>query len=367
MESGERSSLPPTPKPDAASPSDRLAAVAHGLICILGIGYVLWLGSAFLIPFAVAALITVNVSPLMDYLEGRGGLPSWLSSACALCVVALVTVAVCCAGYAGISQIIEAAPKELLNPAFSVRDVYNAIRERLGNDVTSQLGLSPRAMSSAVMSPQALAFVQSWLGSSLGFLSAAGLAMLFLMFLVCSRRSLRGKLRTALRRWRLGPNEADALLADIAQSINRYLWLKTAISVVTGLAFGLTAWAVGLPYAVFWGFLGFVLNFIPSVGPVIASVPPVILCFVEIPSFTGATLAAAALVGVQTISGNVVEPTLMQDKLDLNIVTVLLCLFFWGLVWGPIGALLAVPLTTTCQIALLRYRRTRYLAELMGA
>lgn len=202
--------------------------------------------------------------------------------------------------------------------------------------------------------------------SSLNIISGFFISLLFFAFFLIQRDALARKLRHYVHDRGHGKRETKDMFGDMSSRVVRYLWLKAAISVVTGIVFGLVAWIGGLPFALFWGFVGFALNFIPAIGPVLASVPPVLLCYAQFsPGY--ATVLSIALVGVQTLSGNVVEPKLLGDHLDMNIITVLLCLFFWGIVWGPMGMLLAVPLTAIIQIALEQQASTRPFAKLMGS
>jgi predicted PurR-regulated permease PerM len=259
------------------------------------------------------------------------------------------------------------APERLGQLERTIQSTREGLEQRVGERAVRRVGLDADVLGRTLRSGRVASFVRSSLDSSLGVVSASGLTLLFFLFLLLQREGLRAKLEGLLESWSYDRERAGALLDDIAGNINRYLWLKTAISTVTGIVFGLVAWLSGLPYAVFWGFLGFALNYVPSIGPIIASIPPVILCFLEFESTLWAVGVAVAMVGVQFLSGNVVEPKLMGERLDLNIVTVLLCLFFWGLVWGPMGMLLAVPLTVAGQIALRQSSRTRYMGDLMAS
>lgn len=220
--------------------------------------------------------------------------------------------------------------------------------------------------SSGALTRNFLGLLSKTANSSLNILSGFFISLVFFAFFLIQRDGLGKKLRDYVVDRGTSRDDAQDMLDDMGSRVTRYLWLKAAISVVTGLVFGLVAWIGGLPFALFWGFLGFALNFIPAIGPVIASVPPVLLCYLQFsPGY--ATVLSIGLVGVQVLSGNIIEPKLLGNHLDMNIITVLLCLFFWGIVWGPMGMLLAVPLTAIIQIALGQQANTRPFARLMGA
>ena len=120
----------------------------------------------------------------------------------------------------------------------------------------------------------------------------------------------------------------------IKRSIVTYMKLKFLISLLTGGIYALACWIFGVDFALFWGFLAFLLNFIPTVGSIVASLPPLLLGAIQIDGLGLLLAFAAVLFAVQTVIGNVVEPRVMGSKLSLNTVTVLLGLVFWGKLWG---------------------------------
>ncbi len=155
-----------------------------------------------------------------------------------------------------------------------------------------------------------------------------------------------------------------ANLSQIANSVKRYLALKTALSLVTGLlVMGLLV-VLNVGYPVVWGLIAFLLNFVPNVGSMIAAVPAVTLALVQ----RGPLVAVLTLLGYVAINvaiGNLLEPRLMGQRLGLSTLVVFLSLIFWGWVLGPMGMLLSVPLTMTVKIILQANRETRWMALLL--
>lgn len=164
------------------------------------------------------------------------------------------------------------------------------------------------------------------------------------------------------------PTYASAgTVREIDSQIRGYLSLKTLISIATGAVFGLTLYLFGVPMALSFGVLAFLLNFIPNIGPMVASLLPIPLILLD-PSgnilWMIAVITATSL--VQLISGNVVEPKMMGNSSDLHPVTILLALMFWGMMWGIIGMFLATPITAAIKIVLERFEPTRQLANVMA-
>jgi predicted PurR-regulated permease PerM len=150
----------------------------------------------------------------------------------------------------------------------------------------------------------------------------------------------------------------------IIQKIQHYFGIKTMTSMVTGVAITIWLLIIGVDYPVLWGLVAFLLNFVPNIGSIIAAIPAVILALV-INGTTIAILTAAGYVVVNVIIGNVIEPRVMGQGLGLRMLVVFVSLVFWGWVFGPIGMLLAVPLTMTLKIMLKSSEQTKAFALLL--
>lgn len=156
-------------------------------------------------------------------------------------------------------------------------------------------------------------------------------------------------------------------MQEIDTQIRGYLSLKTVISIGTGAVFGLALRLFGVPMALSFGVLAFLLNFIPNIGPIVASLLPIPLILLD-PSGNIVWMVSVIVVTsmIQLISGNVVEPKLMGNSSDLHPVTILLGLMFWGMMWGIIGMFLATPITAAMKIVLERFEPTRQIANIMA-
>ena len=125
-------------------------------------------------------------------------------------------------------------------------------------------------------------------------------------------------------------------------------------------------WALGVDFPLLWAMLAFLLNYIPTIGSIIAAVPAVLIALVQLgPGEASAT--AIGFVGINMVFGNIIEPRLMGYGVGVSPLVVFIGLFFWGWVFGPIGMLLSVPLTMTLKLALESDKRTRWIAILIGS
>ncbi|MDN5199844.1 AI-2E family transporter [Fulvivirgaceae bacterium BMA10] len=154
---------------------------------------------------------------------------------------------------------------------------------------------------------------------------------------------------------------------QVKGSIVTYIKIKFFMSLLTGLGYGVTCWLFGIDFALFWGFLAFILNFIPTVGSIVATVPPILLGLIQVDSAGALIALLLVLIGIQLFFGNVLEPRLMGSSLSLNTVAVIFGLVFWGYLWGVTGMILSVPLLVLIKVILVQIPDANLLVRLMGS
>jgi AI-2 transport protein TqsA len=182
------------------------------------------------------------------------------------------------------------------------------------------------------------------------------------VFLLLEASTMPRKLQVVLA----GSHADPDYFKRFTHGVQRYLGIKTIISLVTGaLAAVLTA-AVGLDFPLLWGLLAFLFNYVPTIGSLIAALPPIALALVQFGPMQSGIIAVGYLV-LNVVIGGLIEPRVMGRGLGLSTLVVFLSLVFWGWVLGPIGMLLSVPLTMTAKIALESGEGTAPLAILMGS
>lgn len=194
-----------------------------------------------------------------------------------------------------------------------------------------------------------------------GLLGNSFIIILTILFILFEVSSFPVKMRAAFG----GSEGAIDSFREIAGNVAHYLGLKTIISLVTGAAAGVWVALVGLDFALLWGLLAFILNYIPTFGSLIAAIPAILLALVQLGPGPAALVALGYIV-VNLVMGNVIEPRVMGQGLGLSTLVVFLSLLAWGWVLGTVGMFLAVPLTVALRIALESSDDTRWLAVLMG-
>ena len=192
-------------------------------------------------------------------------------------------------------------------------------------------------------------------------LQNALLVILITVFILFEATSLPTKLRLAFGE---GGDRFDRWTRT-AQDVQHYLGIKTVVGVVKGVLTGFLVAFFDIDFPVFWALSAFFLHYIPSIGSIVAAIPPVLIALVQSGPGGAAGVALGYLV-IDIVLGNLVEPTLMGRRFGLSVLVVFMSLLFWGWVWGPVGMLLSVPLTIIIKIILENTEDLRWLAILLG-
>lgn len=221
---------------------------------------------------------------------------------------------------------------------------------RMGVEIT------PEVLNPGVV----LGFVGDAIQNLVSLLSNGLVILLTVIFILAEAWSFPRKLGKMLA----DPGRDLPHFARFAENVNRYIGIKTVVSVATGVFVTLALWWIGVDFPVLWGLCAFMLNYIPTIGSIIAAVPPVLLAQVQLGvGSAGATLAVFLVVNL--VMGNVVEPRFMGRGLGLSTLAVFLSLVFWNWMFGPVGMLLSVPLTMTAKIALEANPSTEWIAHIL--
>lgn len=207
----------------------------------------------------------------------------------------------------------------------------------------------------------AMSLVTGLLAQLSNAMSAIFLLLLTVVFMLLEVPQLPAKLQPLMSR----PAEGMGAIQRAVDSVSRYLVLKTAISIITGLVvWGMLA-ALGVRFAFIWGLLAFALNYIPNIGSVLAALPPIAQVLV-FNGFYDALIVLGGYLLVNLVFGNILEPRVMGRGLGLSTLVVFLSLIFWGWLLGPVGMLLSVPLTIIVKIALEQTEGGRSIALLLS-
>jgi predicted PurR-regulated permease PerM len=212
--------------------------------------------------------------------------------------------------------------------------------------------------------PRAFEILQSVLGTVLPPLATAGIVILFVIFILLQREDLRDRLVRLMGASDM--QRATATMNDAATRLSGYFLRQVLINSAYGVFIALGLWAIGIPSPMVWGILAMLMRFVPYVGPFIAAAPPVLLGAVVDPGWTMMLLTGGLFLGSELIMGQVVEPLVYGRGTGLSPIAVILSTVFWTWLWGPLGLLLAMPLTV-CLVVLGRHvEGLNFLEVLLG-
>jgi AI-2 transport protein TqsA len=327
--------------------------IVIGLASLMIIVAGLRAAQSMLVPVALAAFLAVTSMPLLNWLR-RLGVPNFFAIPMVLLLIVGLLVAIGYIASSSIFEIREAVPAYVVRFEMLYRDAVNWMGEHRV--------IVPGGLDEMLLSPGRLINLVTVLLMGLaGFMSMAFLVVLITLFLLAEASGMPRKLRAL-------PGQADADLnrySRIMNEVQRYLAIKTLTSLSTGILIGVWALVIGLDFPLFWGLTAFLLNYIPTIGSLVAAVPAVLLALVQLGP-GGAILTASGYLAVNTVIGSLLEPAVMGRGLGLSPFVVLMSLLFWGWVWGPIGMLLSLPLTMVLKILLEHSRELSWIAVLLG-
>ncbi len=316
-----------------------------------------------LLPAAVAVFLAITSLPIVVWLR-RKRLPNPLAILLTVLVVAAVF------GMVILLASQQLAELQTIGPAYvrAVNDQVNVWLQGVEDRVPFLEGV--RDSLTGPLNSTLLAVAGGTFTWALSFASTTFLVFLILAFALGEAAVLPRKLRAVTG----GFVASDERMGKIVREVQGYLVIKTLVSLGTGLIIGLWTWTVGLDSPILLGLVAFVLNYVPTIGSVIASVPALVLALVDFDvqgsAIAGFDVQRAFVVGigylaVNVLFGNWLEPTLLGRRLGLSTLVVVLSLVFWGWVWGPVGALLSVPLTVVVKIMLENTEDLRWVAVLL--
>lgn len=345
---------------------DAVRTFSVAFLALMGLGVLLHITRSFTVPFAIAVFLAYLLSPAAEAMT-RLKVPPLVANTLVILGVCLVLTGLLMMVLGALGSVTASLPRYMQKYRAYLDGLAAFMRANLDTDLLVDFeDVRVEDVFSFISPSYIMKTVNKGIGTAVTFVSQLTLTMLFLMFMLFSRRVFVSKIYEFLDIRQGGSGDGAAAIASVTRQVQAYLLLKTVISLVTGLVFGLVAFLFGLDFALIWGILAFLLNFIPTVGPILASIPPIFLAVLQFDSVGYVVAASVCLSAVQFISGSFVEPLIMGDRLNLNIVAILLSLMLWGLIWGIPGMILSVPLTAALNILFRNVESLRNVSVLLS-
>jgi len=359
--------------------ADSLRNLSASMIIMALVVTALFVGSAILIPLAIAIVIAFVLAPVVRWLTARR-VPQPVAAVAVLGVAMLLFLALSF----GVSAQLLSLTAELGNYKHNLVEKVRAIAEMgrsdglisravtaveaLGADIARELGRGVGGGQSdpLVVSQQqgTAANILTGIGAVLEPLAQAGITLLFAALLLPQHHDIRDRIIKIA-----GTDRLSGTAGAISEAGSKLSELFLALAMMNGgygLVIGVALWLIGVPNPLLWGILAGLLRFVPFVGPLLAAIPPIVLAAAVDPGWTTMILTVALIIVGELIFNNIVEPFMLGRKAGITAFGMVVAASFWTVVWGPIGLLLSAPLTTTIVVFGHHIRGLEFISVLFG-
>jgi len=328
--------------------SGNIILVMAGIIIILG---ALKAAAVIVVPILLASFIAIVISPIYAWLI-RKKIPAALSLLAVISGLMLIFTLV---------GVLIGSSLQSFSSNLPLYEEQLQIQFEVSMAKLSSFGIQTGDIGSFFNPSILMKYSASVLKGAGSVLTNSFMILLITAFMLLESTHFAKKLELSK-----GHGNTMSQIDEVFSKIKRYMAIKAVVSLVTGVIITTLLLMMGLDYAVLWGFVVFLLNFIPNIGSILAAVPAVLLALVQLGAFGALEIAAVYLV-INIVIGSIIEPRLMGQGLGISTLVVFLSLLFWGWLLGPVGMLLSIPLTITIKIMLYTQEQTRWLAVLMSS
>jgi len=339
---------------------NRATSTSLIILATIGVFYVLVVGKTFLVPLAVAVMIWYVINALSRNfvrIIPKLAEPNWLTMLLSIVSIGLFMALAVDMIQTNIADVRASIPEYRENFAKLSGKFSDLVpswaQERIPNvsDVLSGVSLGP--------------IITNLTGTFTAMIGNISLVLIYVAFMLAEQGTFKKKIREIFPEQQRH-DSVMSILSHAQEDIEKYLWIKTLTSALTGLVSYFVLLAVGVDFAIFWAFTIFMLNYIPTVGSIIATLFPAVLALIQFDTLVPFLIVLLGVGTIQLLVGNLLEPKLMGNSLNVSPLVVMLSLTLWGSIWGIAGALLSVPITVMLLIVFAHFDGTRYIAVLLS-
>ena len=336
----------------------KLLRMAMTLIVVFLVFYLLHIGQALLLPLVIAGAVVYLINILTHTIcmlqFGNVSLPRPVAMIVAIAVILASLTLVIQLVTLNIASVISVAPEYQENLLALVQKSYGMV------------GIEePPNIKQILSNIDFQSYLQDLGGTVRLLVSSTGIIIVYLVFLLIEQRTFTKKIRALVK----DPDRLEdvfELIEKIRSDIRLYIGIKVITSLLTALISYMVLNLVGVDFASFWAVLIFFLNFIPTIGSIIATAFPSVLALVQFDTLGPFIIVASVLTGIQFCIGSLIEPRFMGKRLNLSPIVILLSLGLWGSIWGIPGMFLCVPITVITVIIFSYFPETRPIAILLS-
>ena len=339
-------------------------AYSLGFITFVLVVYILMSLKKILIPITISIFLTYLFYPLVAYLK-KYRVPKWVSLILILIFISGIYYLIgllIVANFDNFTAKLEIYSANLAHFLQNMLSPFNLTVHELGqmlNIRTEEFNIN-----SIFQSLFKAGIIQNIFNSFSSMLGDFFITMVFWVFMILGKSKFEDRLKSAFYGTKVN---VEKYLTSINIQLQSYIIIKTITSLATGIIVTLILWAFGIDFALFWGILTFVLNFIPNIGSLIATIFPIIISFLEYGFGVKTVSLSLLLILNQNLIGSFIEPHYMGRQMDLSPVFVLFSLIFWGWIWGIAGMFLSVPIAATMKILFSNIEPLKPLAVILGS
>ncbi len=336
----------------------------HGIIIFTAIIFFLWIARSILIPILVAGFLWYLMNAISDYYrrvlpyknptDNRTKIYSilfdWISYISTLATLGIII-------YLFATQI-----RPMFSELFTALPTIQDKLTQLGTYLSESIGLK---FDSNII-PNITKIAASIGASVAGVATSMGMVIVYMIFMFVEQSTFNKKF-SAMFPGKRQSKKMRYILDSIDTNMKKYLFVKTAISAITGVASFIWLQLIGVEFAGVWAFIVFVTSYIPTIGAIVACTLPILYSLVSAPTLQQPLLTAIGLIALQILFGNIIEPKLTGKTLNLSTLAILINLVVWGMIWGIAGMFFSVPLLVAIYIICAQFDSTRWVAVLLSA
>lgn len=336
----------------------RTQNIAYILFSCISFVVILMYGQAILIPFILGLLLWFIGKELEATLDKisfiKTKFPTWLKHILSFGIIMIVLIFITNILTSNINSLAQSFEK--YEPNFDA--LILQIDDWFGVD-------SKKALKNYSGNLNFGNILQLLFSSITDIISNGFMILLYAVFILLEDASFKPKLK-AIFVGKENEEKVDEILKKISTSISSYFGLKTLLSLITGSLSYVALRIIGVDAPEFWAFLIFILNFIPTIGSLIATIFPAIFCLFQFGTFTPSLLVLGIVGTIQVIVGNFLEPKIMGSSMNISPLVTILSLSIWGAIWGIIGMILSVPITVVTIIIFSQFEKTKSVAIMLS-
>lgn len=336
----------------------QLSRLAYFFIVAISLVVTLIYGQELLIPFVFALLLWFIVRQCKKQMNKIGFIKKFLPSGLKTVIVSIFLF--------GVLGLVSNVLTDNINNIAQSYYKYESNVDKLINTLNSTFKINVEEQIETHLQDFDFGnILGSILNSITDLLGSAFMILLYTVFVFLEESNFRNKIHL------LFPDEAkhkafSRILSRIESSIAKYLGLKTFVSFLTSFCSFIVLWFVGIDAPIFWSSLIFMLNFIPNIGSLIATVFPSIYCLLQFGGYEEGLLVLGLVGTIQSLVGNFIEPKIMGNSMNISALVTILALTFWGAIWGITGMILSVPITMIMILIFSQFESTKGVAILLS-